>query len=229
MRHINVFFIILLLLIVHTSATANELDSAFVERFAHTYLTEQFPSTEEEKIRISVAELDPRIKIKPCNIPLTANIPEKNNSINVNIKISCNESTSWQIYLSAKVEITKAVFIAKKTIIKGERLDEDNVELAYVAANRLRGSKLTDETIVFGAKAKRRIAQGRAINKRSICLVCKGDVVTIIAASDNFSIKTRGIALSSGNINEQIRIENSRSERVITGRVKTINQVVINL
>ena len=230
MHHINVFFIFLLLLLIEQkSATATELDSAFIEHFAHAYLTEQFPSTEDEKVRVSVSELDPRIQIKPCNIPLTANIPEKNNSINVNIKISCDESTPWQIYLSAKVEITKAVFIAKKTIIKGERLDENNVELAYIATNRLRGSKLTDEAIVFGAKAKRRIAQGRAINKRSICLICKGDVVTIIAASDNFSIKTRGIALSSGNINEQIRIENSRSEKVITARVKTINRVEINL
>ncbi|TMM43097.1 flagellar basal body P-ring formation chaperone FlgA [Colwellia ponticola] len=230
MRHINVFFIFLLLLLIEQkSATATELDSTFIEDFAHTYLTEQYPSTEEEKVRVSVAELDPRIKIKPCNIPLTANIPEKNNSINVNIKISCDESTPWQIYLSAKVEITKAIFIAKKTILKGERLDENNVELAYIATNRIRGSKLTDEAIVFGAKAKRRIGQGRAINKRSICLICKGDVVTIIAASDSFSIKTRGIALSSGNINEQIRIENSRSEKVITARVKTINQVEINL
>jgi flagella basal body P-ring formation protein FlgA len=219
----------LLLLIKQTVASPSELDSAFIERFATAYLTELFPSTEEERVRISVAHLDPRIIIKPCKIPLTVNIPEKNRAINVNVKISCDESRSWKIYLSAKVEITKAVLIATSTISKGDKLDESNIELAYMAINRIRGDKLTDINIVFGAKAKKRIAKGRTISKKSICLVCKGDVVTIIASSNNFSIKTRGVALSSGNINEQIRVKNSRSKKIITPRVKTINQVVISL
>jgi len=230
MRHTKLFLLFLTLLLVkQPTSAATELDSAFIEQFAKAFLLEKFPSTGEEKVHISVASLDPRIVIKPCNIPLTANIPEKNNARNVNIKISCDESTPWKIYLSAKVEITKAILIAKNTISKGEKLDESNVELAYIATNKIRGDKLTDTRIIFGAKAKKRIAQGRAISKKSICLVCKGDVVTIIASSKSFSIKTQGVALSSGNINEQIRVRNTRSNKVITPRIKAINQVVINL
>jgi len=230
MRHTKLFlFFLMLLLIKQPISAANELDSAFIERFAKDFLLEQFPSTEEEKVRISVANLDPRIVIKPCNIPLTAKIPEKNRGRNINIKISCDESISWKIYLSAKVEITKAILIAKSTIHKGDKLDENNVELAHIAINKIRGDKLTDTSIIFGAKAKKRIAQGRAISKSHICLVCKGDAVTIIASSKNFSIKTQGIALSSGNINEQIRVKNSRSNKIITPRIKAFNQVIINL
>ena len=224
-----IFTFIFILLIKQTTTFATELDSAFIERFATNYLIEQFPSTEEEKVLISVAHLDPRISIKPCKIPLTANIPEKNGAINVNVKISCDESIPWKIYLSAKVEITKAVLIARSTISKGDELDESNIELAFIPINKIRGNKLTDTKVVFGAKAKKRIAKGRAISKKSICLICKGDVVTIIVSSDNFSIKTQGVALSSGNINEQIRVKNTRSKKVITPRVKGINQVVINL
>ncbi|PKI14784.1 flagellar basal body P-ring formation chaperone FlgA [Colwellia sp. 12G3] len=230
MRLTKLFFTFLFLLFIkQTIANATELDSAFIEHFAKAYLTEQFPSTEEENVRISVAHLDPRISINPCKIPLTANIPEKSSTRNVNIKISCDESISWKIYLSAKIEITKAVLIAKSTISKGEKLDDSNIELAYIPINRIRGDKLTDINIVFGAKAEKRIAKGRTISKSSICLICKGDFVTIIASSSTFSIKARGVALSSGNINEQIRVKNSRSNKIITPRVKTINQVVINL
>jgi flagella basal body P-ring formation protein FlgA len=230
MRRTKLFLTFLFLLLTKQSiVAATELDSAFIEHFAKEYLTEQYPSTDAERVRISVARLDPRIKIKPCKIPLTANIPEKNSAINVNIKISCDESISWKIYLSAKVEITKAVLIATSTISKGDKLDNSNIELAYMPINRIRGDKLTDINIVFGAKAKKRIAKGRTLSKRSFCLVCKGDVVTIIASSNSFSIKTRGVALSSGNINEQIRVKNSRSNKIITPRVKALNQVVINL
>ncbi len=229
--HLTKLFLLFffLLSIKQTIANATELDSAFIERFAKIYLTEQFPSNDEERVRISVARLDPRIKIKPCKIPLTANIPETKGARNVNIKISCDESTPWKIYLSAKVEITKAVLIAKTTISQGDKLDETNVELAYIAINQIRGEKLTDKTIVFGAKAKRRIGKGKTISKKSICLICKGDVVTIIATSASFTIKTQGVALSAGNINEQIKVKNSRSNKIITPRVKAINQVIIHL
>ena len=230
MRYTKLFFIFLFLLLIRQPiSAANELDRTFIEHFAKRFLLEKFPSSDEQKIRISIARLDPRITIKPCKIPLTANIPDKNSTRNVNIKISCDESKSWKIYLSAKIEITKAILIAKSTINQGDRLDNSNVELAYVAINKIRGDKLTDISIVFGAKAKRRIAQGRAISKKSICLICKGDVVTIIAKSKSFNIKTQGVAMSSGNINEQIRVRNTRSNKVITPRVKAINQVVINL
>ncbi|WP_057830847.1 flagellar basal body P-ring formation chaperone FlgA [Colwellia sp. TT2012] len=230
MRHTKHFlFSLCLLLIKPATSAASELDSAFIERFATTYLIEIFPSTNEEKVRISVAHLDPRIIIKPCNIPLTANIHDKNSTRNVNIKISCDEPTPWKIYLSAKIEITKAVLIAKSTINQGDKLDESNVELAYIAINKIRGDKLTDTAIVFGAKAKRRIAKGKAISKKSICLICKGDVVTIIVSSEVFTIKSQGVALSSGNINEQIKVRNTRSKKIITPRVKAINQVIIHL
>jgi flagella basal body P-ring formation protein FlgA len=230
MRHTKLFFIFLFLLLIQQPVSANtELDRTYIEHFAKRYLLEKFPSTDDKKVQISVAHLDPRIVIKPCIIPLTANIPEKNNSRNVNVKISCDESTPWKIYLSAKVEITEAVLVAINTISKGDTLDEGNVELTFIATNKLRGEKITDSSIVFGAKAKKRIAKGKTISKRSICLVCKGDRVTIIASSKSFSIKTQGIALSSGNINEQIRVRNTRSNKVITPRIKAINQVVINL
>lgn len=210
-------------------AKANTLNSNDVESFVKAYLIEKFPSTNEEKTLISVAKLDPRIVIKPCSIPLTANIPEKNNVRNVNVKVTCDESTPWKIYISARIEKTKAILVAKNIISKGDTLDDSNVELAYLAINKVRGNKLTDKSIVFGAKAKRRIAQGKVISKNSICLVCKGDVVTIIASSDSFSIKTQGVALSSGNINDQIRVRNTRSNKIITPKVKSHNQVIIHL
>jgi flagella basal body P-ring formation protein FlgA len=220
---------LILLLNSQIYANSNELDANYIEQFATEFLTERFPSSTEEKVLIAVSSLDPRIEIKPCEVPLIANIPEKTNARNVNIKISCEDNMPWKIYLSAKVQITKAVLVATSTINKGDTLSEGNVALKYLPVNQLRGDKLNDSTQVFGAKAKKRIAQGRAISKTSFCLVCKGDFVTIIAASDSFNIKTQGMALSSGNVNDQIRVRNTRSNKVISPRVKNARQVTVNL
>jgi len=210
-------------------AFAESWQHSDIEQFAKTYLENNLVIPEQGKVVIKVATLDPRIIIKPCQIPLEANIPENHNGRNLNVKIKCDDSTPWSIYLPAKVEITLPVLVAKSTILKGTILNEDNVEIKFIANNKIRGEKLTDKNIVLGAKARKRIAKGRTISRKSICLVCKGDTVTIIASSENFSIKTQGIALSSGNINEQIRVRNTRSNRVITSTVKAVNKVVINL
>ncbi|MFT6248801.1 MAG: flagella basal body P-ring formation protein FlgA, partial [Cognaticolwellia sp.] len=63
----------------------------------------------------------------------------------------------------------------------------------------------------------------------NVCLVCEGDAVTISANSPNFVIKTQGIALSSGNLNKQIKVRNTHSGKVIRSKVTAINQVTIHL
>lgn len=230
MPYINFFLTISLLLLLNASISrASSLEHDKIEQFAKSFIENNLAIPEEGKINIKVAHIDPRVTIRPCQVPLKANIPEKHNGRNLNIKINCEDSTPWKIYIPARVEITLPVLIAKNTILKGTLLNNDNVGIKYIASNKIRGEKLKDRKIVIGAKAKKRIAKGRTISRKSICLVCKGDTVTIIAKSDTFSIKTQGVALSSGNINEQIKVQNSRSKRIITSTVKAINKVVISL
>tara|TARA_B110000467_G_C18224781_1_gene425174 strand:+ start:303 stop:995 length:693 start_codon:yes stop_codon:yes gene_type:complete len=230
MTYINFFFTILLILQINISVcAATTWDHDKIELFAKTFIKNNFAVPEEGKIDITVANIDPRVTIKACQVPLIANIPEKHYGRNLNIKINCEDSTPWEIYLPVRVEITLPVLIAKNTILKGTILSDDNVEIQYIASNKIRGEKLKDKKIVIGAKAKKRIAKGRTISRKSICLVCKGDTVTITAKSEAFNIKTQGVALSSGNINEQIKVQNSRSKRIITTTVKAINKVVISL
>jgi flagella basal body P-ring formation protein FlgA len=67
------------------------------------------------------------------------------------------------------------------------------------------------------------------ISPRNICLVCKGESVTIIAKSNDFMIKTIGKALSDGSKGEEVKVRNSKSGRIINARVESVNKVIINL
>lgn len=229
--HYSLFFLFFILTVFIKQAFAIDNQPSYeqIQQIVTEHLLEKHPSTDSKKTRITVAKLDPRIVIQPCELPLIATSPDKNKVRNINVKVSCEGEKPWKLYISTKVEITEAVLIAAKTISKGDVLDASNVELAFIGVNKLRGERLNDTSIVFGGKAKRRITKGKTISKNSICLICKGDVVTITASSESFSIKTQGVALSSGNINDQIRVKNTRSNKVITPRIKAVNQVVINL
>lgn len=207
----------------------NALDSAYLEAFAHQFLESTFSSAEDQQIDIQVAPIDPRIAIKPCSTAITANIPENNNSRNVNVKISCEDSTPWSMYLPARITIKVPVLVTKTAIDKGSVITKENVELIYLDENKIRGEKITSTSSILGAKTQRNFTRGKAITHKNICLVCKGDAVTIIARSDLLAIKTAGKALESGFLGENVNIRNTRSGKRISGRVSGLNKVEINL
>lgn len=68
-----------------------------------------------------------------------------------------------------------------------------------------------------------------AINLQHICMVCKGDLVTIFAKTGTLTIKTTGFALQDGNVGEQIRVKNQKSGKTISARVQDVKSVAVNL
>lgn len=224
-----VYFIALLIALSPVASSAVTWDSAYIELFAKNYLTDKIPPPVDGRISIDIANIDPRVVIQSCQIPLQANIPENVSRRNVNIKIYCGDSTPWQMYLHAKIERTFAVVVATNIIEKGVVLSKENIGIQYIARNKIRGEKLTNLKALLGSKAEQRIGKGRTITRRNVCLVCKGDVITIVAKSKNFMVKTKGVALSSGNLDQQIKVKNTRSGRVIKPKISAINQVTINL
>lgn len=230
MHRIKIFSISLYLITLYSlTSHSTTWDKAYLENFAKKHLEEKLLPPVGGKISIRIATIDTRITIKPCQQKLIANIPEKTTSRNVNVKISCSDSKPWQIYLHARIERTFAIVIATTTIEKGTTLSRDNISIQYLASNKVRGKRFTDITAILGSKSEKRIGKGRPINTNNVCLVCKGDSVTITAQSSNFLIKTQGVALTSGNLNKQIKVKNTRSGKVIRSKVTAINQVTIHL
>ena len=98
MLKINVFLSFVLSTMIFVAlfplmSTATTWDSAYIESFAKAFLESEIAPPPEGKILFSIADIDPRIIIKPCQVPLTANIPENTDRRNVNVRISCDDST----------------------------------------------------------------------------------------------------------------------------------------
>jgi len=212
-----------------SKADATEVDNGYIENFAKETIQQHLINRAKGKVTIQVAKIDPRVKLSNCKNQLIANIPEKFNGRNVNVKISCTDPISWSIYLTAKITTVIAVVVAKKSISEGTLLDDSNITSTYIDSYKIRGTFVGDINKVKGTKAKRKIIKDHLITLINTCTVCEGSQVTIIAQSKQFTIRTNGEALESGNIGEQISVKNNRSGKVINARVNAINKVVINL
>lgn len=226
-KNLKIFTLILFCISFHGQTL--EFDRAYLENFAKSYIENNTQIPENGLLNIHVSKIDPRIAIKPCQNPLTANIPENSNSRNVIVKISCSDSKPWSMFISARVKRMIEVLTATSSVSKGSILTRENTNLILKDQSTIRGDVIANGMGIWGAKAKRSISKGSAITNRNICLVCKGESVTIVATSESFTIKTAGKALESGGIGEHVRVKNKRSGRTVEAKVEAIDRVVISL
>lgn len=207
---------------------AQSYDHEIIKHLTKAFVEKKLSTSNIGKKVITPADIDPRIKIKPCLTPLNFNIPESHSTRNVNVKVSCEDSTPWVLFMPVKIQTKLPVLTAKQTISKGSLLNSTNVEITYIDQLDLRGETLMDMNLIIGAKAKRTLSKGKALSPRSFCVICKGDNVEIIAKSSTFMIKTEGVALKNANLGEKVRVKNNRSGRIVVGTVGAFNKVVIN-
>jgi len=221
--------ITLIYLAILNPSQAMTFDREYIYNFIESYVENHVSVPTQGKLQIEVSQIDPRITLQPCLSPLSANIPEKHYGRNVNVKIVCSDENSWQLFIPVKIQTIVPVLVTRMRVSKGTLLDSSNIEVIFKDSGQIRGTVLTDPSVVKGARTKRNLSQGRAITNKNTCFVCKGQQVNIIAKSANFEIKSFGIALEDGSLGEVISVENKKSGRSVQGQVNAINQVVINL
>jgi len=208
---------------------SQEFDSVYLENLIKTYLEQQLTIPEQGKLQIEISAIDPRIKIKPCDQPLKISMPKSHKSRNINVQISCDSPNSWRIFVTAKVSQVIPVVVAQHYIAKGSPLSRENLMVISKETFKIRGEYTTSLNELTGVKATKSISKGKIINRKNICLVCKGEQVIINANANNFNIQTSGIALMDGIKNQTIKVKNSRSGRIISAKIKSSTQVEINL
>jgi flagella basal body P-ring formation protein FlgA len=98
-----------------------------------------------------------------------------------------------------------------------------------VDISQIRGLTLKDPGPLLGAKISRFISAGQPVTMRQVCLVCKGDNVTVIAKLKGLRVKTSGISQQSGSLGDNIALRNQRTSKRIKARVVGVNQVEISL
>lgn len=201
-----------------------------LETGAEAFIAQQVKLDPSIKTRIKSLPLDARLSQRFCETPLTFTTnasPPFNRQVTVRVK--CEDLSGWTQYVHVRIEELHPVIVTTKTINKGELITTDVITVEYKAKHFVRASNLHTEQLLIGSRAKRIIREGAAITLNHICMVCKGDNITIYAKTRTLTIKTSGIALQDGNVGEQIRVKNQKSGKTISARVKDVESVEVNI
>lgn len=205
----------------HASATTQYSPSELTQ-LTHTWLESQLEPGEKAQ----VSPLDSRLGNKSCDRELQWK--RLGSTQQSTIQLSC-ASPSWQLFVSSKVTQTATVVMSVKNIPAGSILSEEMLEINETEVRLNRGTLIISPASVLGARVKRSLSAGQAITQQDLCLVCKGDVVTIVGSHGTLQVHTRGVAQHDAVLGQQVAVTNQHSQKTVYGEVVAVKKVAIAL
>lgn len=185
------------------------------------------------RIDTTYPHLDPRLKLAVCNTPLEVARTSNRKSLGrLTLKISCFDQKNWSLHVPLELKAYENVVIASQPILRGQILTAGNVTEEEREVTRLSKGYFAEAKLTLGSIAKRSIATNRVIQPQFLSspkLVNKGERITIKAVGLGLSIKATGVALTEGSLGDIIQVRNSKTERIVEGRISAPGQVIINL
>lgn len=184
-----------------------------------------------ESTRITVLPIDSRIKFYQCSSAIKYKLAsDRSFTRQFPVKVSCDEGIKpWKTYIQVVVSEMVEALVVTKNIAKGVRIDADMLKVALVDKFKVKARSISSIDSVLGGRAMRNISRGYQIGLQDVCLVCKGDDVSIIAKSGSMMIKTSGTAIENGAKGETIKVQNSSSQRIVKGVIGDLREIHVKL
>lgn len=208
-----------------SAATGSQISN--IQHAAETYVTSTLESPLGGSLSATAANIDQRIFATDCPSGLTSSSSSTNpNASNITVLIECPED-NWRVYVPVRVSKNGPQVTLTTNLSRGQVISAHDVTVSMVDLQRFRRQGFSSVDAVIGAKTKKNLRVGEAIEANDICVVCRNESVTIRAVKSGMTITTKGVALTDGIHGEQIRVKNSKSNRIIEGRVTGLSEVTI--
>ena len=181
-------------------------------------------------INIQIRKLSPELNLPNCQSPLQL-IDNRLNRVagRMTIRVMCAKP-KWQVFVPVNVDGKKPLIISAKAILNRAVITHEDVKQVYVSYKKIPSGSLVNINKAIGMRAKRAIGANQPLKIRDLqppFWVYKNKEVTIITRTAGIEVKTKGTALKSGVIDEQVPVANSKTKKIIYGIVIAPNTVLI--
>lgn len=176
-----------------------------------------------EDIRIGIGLNDRRLRLSLCEQALEVFWSNRAKKIGLtSVGVRCNSQSNWTIYAPVKIKHYVPIVVATTTLPRGHRLKPTDYKLEKRDISQLSSGYLTQPGQFTGYIVKRQLNPGQIILPNVLQapkLVHRGEKVILLAELEGIQVRSQGVALQDGAEGQTISIRNSRSRRVVEGRV----------
>lgn len=216
------------LLTVTASATSMTDVRSAAEQHVLARLQDSAMLNGAQEYTVEVGQVDSRIQVANCDQPLQAAVHGQWPSAQPLVKVSCNASATWSMYVPVTVSVFHMVATAASTIERGQIVDGSSVALQKQNIMATHGRYYRNVSEVTGQIAKRHLSPGELLGAHNLDMpkaIKRGDEVTISASSGPIGVKMPAVAMSDGRVGQRISVRNTSSKRIIQATVVAPGQV----
>ena len=201
---------------------------AFLETITEQYLSD---NSINGRHTVKIGRLDPRLRLPSCSEPLQASLESPAQPLGrVTLRIRCDSHAPWTIFVPGHVNLYQEVATAVRSLPRNNLIQASDVQLSERDVSSLRQGYILNLENVIGQKLTRPIQPNQIISANFLkapTAINKGDEVVISARANSMYVRMPGTALEEGAIGQQIRVRNTRSQRIIHARVTSPGQVEV--
>ncbi len=180
---------------------------------AHLHaLTEQFNGREP---RIQLLQPERWQRLPTCATGPEVHLSAMSHAGKLPLVVSCPNSGNWQHRLSVKVDFTLPVLVATRDVSRGERLSQLRTD--DVAFTSVKPGFLQETDKLDGYVASRKISAGTVINEdlvKKAGVLRRGQPVTIVVQSETVLLRTAGVAMENGHVNDIIQVQKDNGRTI---------------
>lgn len=184
-------------------------------------------------VDFELSRLDSRLHLKNCAKPLDIGFTNPAKTVgNTSLTVRCPLPVEWLIHLPISVRVFNDVIVNRTPLIKGQYIDESDLEHQKLDISRLNQGFFRDKSSLLELQAKRNLPAGTVLNPANLAakkLVKSGERVTLILNIDGLSVTSEGVALQSARRGQVIKVKNPQSNRIIEGVVSGAGRVRVNM
>lgn len=210
-------------------AQAQQQDLEQLREQVAGHLENHYHNSGAHKVEVTVNRLDPRLTLAECDAALEFSLNDTaRGGGNVSVHSRCLGPQPWSIYVPAQVDLYRPVAVAGHNLARGATVTKTDLAMVLKNTSRLRQGFVDAPEQVLGMELRRSLKQGEPFRSAVLVkplAVKRGEEVRLEAQAGGISVSTRGTAMSSGRVGEQIRVKNNRSQRIVTGQVVAPGQV----
>ena len=214
------------------SSTARQQINDAIKEAVNTKLSTLFQNS-QVRTDIKVNQFDDRLKLTPCDSMVSVTLPPMQRfNRRTSAKVRCESPTPWALQVPVSIRAYKIVAVASSQLLRGHRITANDIALAEIDIEKLKYGYFTQPETILGMQLRRTLTVNAPFTPKLLRLpivIQRGEQVTISAQAATLKVKTNGVALGSGTVGEKIPIRNSKSNRIIEGKIISPGHVAVNM
>lgn len=209
-----------------------EISPEEIERILKQFICKKMPwDTAQATIKISSTK---GITLSAGEISYEV-VPQKREDYlgvtNLSLIFMVDGTIEKKLWVNAHIDVSKEVVVSNHPLSRHDTVTEGDIRLEKMNLAELPANVVTDPLEVIGKRTKRAIDPNLPLKLGFLevaPLVRRGDLVTIVAESDNLKITTQGIVSENGCKGEMVRVINTNSRKDVYARVVDSRTVAVD-